>query len=63
MNTLTKTFQDEILEGIPNTLPPLKPFDLSYNHAPKRKAILNSKEKQLALRNALRYFDSIFQES
>jgi len=60
MNTLTKTFQDEILEGIPNTLPPLKPFDLSYNHAPKRKAILNSKEKQLALRNALRYFDSKF---
>lgn len=60
MNTLTKTFQDEILEGIPNTLPPLKPFDLSYNHAPKRKAILNSKEKQLALRNALRYFDSRF---
>ncbi|MGC6438037.1 MAG: urocanate hydratase [Flavobacteriaceae bacterium] len=60
MNTLTKTFQDEILEGIPNTLPPLKPFDSSYNHAPKRKAILNSKEKQLALRNALRYFDSKF---
>ena len=29
MNTLTKTFQDEILEGIPNTLPPLKPFDSS----------------------------------
>ena len=62
MKTLSKTFQDEILEGIPNTLPPLKPFDASYNHAPKRKAILNSKDQRLALKNALRYFDSKFHE-
>ncbi len=54
------TFKDEILEGIPKELPPLRPFDPSYNHAPKRKAILNAEEQKLALRNALRYFDKKF---
>jgi len=60
MTTLTKTFQDEILEGIPSELPPLKPFDLSFNHAPKRKAILSPTETSLALKNALRYFNPKF---
>ena len=50
-------FQKEIMEGIPKELPELKPFDPSINHAPKRKEILSVKEKKLALRNALRYFD------
>ena len=54
------TFKDEILEGIPQELPPLRPFDPSYNHAPKRKAILNGEEQKLALRNALRYFNKKF---
>ena len=56
MEPKIKTFQDEIKEGIPNILPTLKPYDQSYNHAPKRKAILNKEEEKLALRNALRYF-------
>jgi len=56
----TKTFQEEIKEGIPNELPSLKPFDPTYNHAPKRKAILNNEEQKLALKNALRYFDKKF---
>ena len=60
MEPKIKTFQDEIKEGIPNLLPPLKPYDQSYNHAPKRKAILNKEEEKLALRNALRYFDKKF---
>ena len=51
------TFEDEILEGIPNTLPPSQPYDDACNHAPKRKRILNSEETKLALKNALRYFD------
>jgi len=51
------TFQEEILEGIPNILPEPKPYDENINHAPKRKDILSSFEKQLALKNALRYFD------
>jgi urocanate hydratase len=60
MNTHIKTFQDEIIEGIPNYLPPNKPYDLNYNHAPKRKAILKKEEQTLALKNALRYFDKKF---
>ena len=55
-----KTFQEEIIEGIPNELPVLKSYDNEYNHAPKRKSILNSVEQKLALKNALRYFDKKF---
>lgn len=51
-------FKTQILVGIPNKLPNLKPYDLSVNHAPKRKNILSSEEKKLALKNALRYFDA-----
>jgi len=51
------TFQDQILQGIPEILPNLKPYDASANHAPKRKDILSATEKELALRNALRYFE------
>ena len=50
------TFQEEILEGIPNYLPQRPSFDPSINHAPKRKSILSVQEQELALRNALRYF-------
>lgn len=50
------TFQEQILAGIPNELPSLKPYDTSLNHAPKRKDILTKNEKKLAIRNALRYF-------
>ncbi|MBO4589411.1 MAG: urocanate hydratase [Bacteroidaceae bacterium] len=51
-----KTFQEEILQGIPNELPQPKPYDPTINHAPKRKDILTREEKVLALKNALRYF-------
>ncbi len=50
-------FQKEILAGIPDELPAVKPYDKEVNHAPKRKDILTSEQKKLALRNALRYFD------
>ena len=49
-------FQLSILEGIPSHIPAQKEYDSTINHAPKRKDILNSKEKELALKNALRYF-------
>ena len=49
-------FKKFILQGIPDELPFPKDFDLEINHAPKRKDILNSNEKKLAIRNALRYF-------
>lgn len=54
----TSSFKHQILEGIPDILPELKPFDDTINHAPKRKAILSSQEEKLALKNALRYFDA-----
>jgi len=54
----TDQFQQHILQGIPAELPPAKEYDPSINHAPKRKAILSADEKKLALKNALRYFDS-----
>ncbi len=49
-------FQKLVLQGIPDELPPKKEWDKDINHAPKRKEILNKKEKALALKNALRYF-------
>ena len=52
------TFQQQIQQGIPDTLPQPKPYDLGINHAPNRKEILTSDQKKLALRNALRYFDA-----
>ena len=56
----TKEFQKLILQGIPDKLPDPKPFDASLNHAPKRKDILSSEEKKLAVKNALRYFSKKF---
>ena len=57
METQTQlSFQEEILKGIPEKLPELKSYDTSVNHAPRRKDILNTNEKKLAIKNALRYF-------
>lgn len=50
------TFQEQILQGIPDELPEPRPYDESVNHAPRRKDILSTDEKRLALANALRYF-------
>lgn len=53
-------FQQELRQGIPAVLPEPQPWDDSVNHAPKRKDILTKAEKELAVRNALRYFDPKF---
>ena len=50
------SFKEQILQGIPDELPSVKEYDSSINHAPKRKDILTTEEKKLALKNALRYF-------
>jgi len=52
------TFKEQILAGISNELPQVKEYELDINHAPKRKDILNNEEIKLALKNALRYFNS-----
>jgi urocanate hydratase len=51
------TFQDQIKQGIPSELPSKKTYEKAINHAPKRIDILSNEEKELAIRNALRYFD------
>ena len=51
------TFQDQIKQGIPAELPSKKTYEKAINHAPKRVDILSTAEKELAIRNALRYFD------
>ena len=51
------TFKEQIQQGIPDILPNKIVFDLGMNHAPKRKDILSADEKNLAFKNALRYFD------
>ena len=50
------SFQAQIKAGIPEEIPPKQALDPEINHAPRRKDILNAEEKQLALKNALRYF-------
>ena len=52
------TFKELIQQGIPDVLPDKKDYETSINHAPKRKDVLSKDEKELALRNALRYFDA-----
>ena len=49
-------FRRDILAGIPENLPEPREYDRSVNHAPRRKDILTEAEKELALKNALRYF-------
>jgi len=48
--------KQDISNGIPTELPAKKVYELDINHAPKRKDILTKAEKELALKNALRYF-------
>lgn len=55
-------FQKAITEGIPKEIPSKKEYDININHAPKRKDILSKAEKELALKNALRYFPSNLHE-
>ncbi|WP_298536033.1 urocanate hydratase [uncultured Algibacter sp.] len=50
------TFQEQILQGIPSILPKKRVLTSNVNRAPKRKDVLLTNEKQLAIRNALRYF-------
>ena len=52
----TTVFMSEILQGIPQKLPPKYIAPKNTNRAPKRKDSLSKQEKQLAIRNGLRYF-------
>jgi urocanate hydratase len=54
MNNLT--FQEEVLQGIPDYIPDMPIFEDGISHAPKRIDVLNKSQKLLAIKNALRYF-------
>ena len=49
-------FQDMIRQGIPDTLPEHPEENPAISRAPQRPMLLSDDEKQLAMRNALRYF-------
>lgn len=53
-------FQENIRQGIPQTLPPACVLDSAVSHAPRRliEGVLSQEEQKLAVRNALRYFPS-----
>ncbi|MFT4704346.1 MAG: urocanate hydratase [Bradymonadia bacterium] len=48
-------FREELVAGIPHTLPEAPLVDPDVSRAPKRTLTLNASERELALRNALRY--------
>ncbi len=50
------SFQNQILKGFNQELPSYPNLSEDINRAPKRKDILNTEEKKLAIKNALRYF-------
>ncbi|MCP4679537.1 MAG: urocanate hydratase [Deltaproteobacteria bacterium] len=49
-------FKEEVVKGIPVSIPDMPLEEEGINHAPKRPQILNAKERELAVKNALRYF-------
>ncbi len=57
------TFQEQILQGIPAELPAKREYPKDANRAPKRKDVLSIEEKELAIRNALRYFPKKWHET
>ena len=54
--TAQSDFQAQIRAGLPETLPEAPPVDPAVSRAPRRPMLLSAAEKELALRNALRYF-------
>jgi urocanate hydratase len=55
-------FKEQIAQGIPTEIPAKRAYPADANRAPKRKDILSIEEKQLAIRNALRYFPADWHE-
>ena len=63
MEDLVALLRQDILEGMPELLPPPQPLDETVDHAPSRRQILTPSEKKLALMNALRYIPEQFHET
>jgi urocanate hydratase len=54
--SMSLSFQEEILQGIPGELIEAPSFDPTFSRAPVRRQILLEDERELAIKNALRYF-------
>ena len=52
-----------LVTGIPDELPKMPQWDDDVDHAPARRQVLTQQEKQLAIRNALRYFPKQLHET
>ena len=63
MEDLVALLRQDILEGMPEVLPPPQVLDGAVDHAPSRRQILTPSEKKLALMNALRYIPEQFHET
>jgi len=63
MEDLVALLRQDILEGLPEVLPPPQALDETVDHAPSRRQILTPSEKKLALMNALRYIPEQFHET
>jgi urocanate hydratase len=50
------SFKNEVAAGIPKKIPEMPKEEEGINHAPARPQVLTPKERELAVRNALRYF-------
>jgi len=50
------SFRDAIVAGIPSNIPNMPSFDPSIPRTPRRPLNLSPKDRQIALKNALRYF-------
>ena len=53
---MSDSFREKILQGIPDSIPPMPKDMKNVNHAPARPDVLSREEKKLALKNSLRYF-------
>ncbi|HUU01118.1 MAG TPA: urocanate hydratase [Myxococcota bacterium] len=54
---MSESFADQIRQGIPAEIPPMPPEEAGISHAPPRRQVLDAAGRELALGNALRYFD------
>ncbi len=54
---MNELFADQIRQGIPAEIPPIPDEEAGISHAPPRRQVLDQTGRELALANALRYFD------
>ena len=52
---MTSGFAEAIRQGIPSEIPDMPPRDEGVDHAPARPLPLKGAQRELAVRNALRY--------